>query len=238
MEALPILTQIMTTCGLPAPRTLQNTQDSNVLRALACANRALRQISAEYLWRELRRDITFKASDNHPAYKEDAGGFEISKLAPDFESVITAALYENGSYLPIKYLSPADFKLLQVTGVGAPCKYFTDQGEVLKFLPKPGQTPYEVTFVYQSKYSVFGEGTLKPYITKDEDEYKLDEELLILLGVCKLKQELRLDYADDKLDYERRLENLKNRQTIAPVLGAREESCAPDNPRLSARRAS
>lgn len=241
MEALNIISEIMKTCSLSAPRTIENGQDSNTALALACANRALRKIAGAYDWQELRRNIIFKASSNHPAFDAKALGFDIKKLAPDFNGIITVSLYENGSYLPIEYLSADKFLKLKVTGIGSPLKYFTAMGGKLLFLPVPTAEAYEVSFVYKSKWAVVfyqdGAESFKPYFTKDSDECVFDEELIVLGGICALKQQLRLDYADDLKDWEICLEEAKNRNIITPVISPQSVNAVlPDNPALSARR--
>lgn len=238
MDALNITCEVMDACGLAKPATIENGNDSNVIRTLSAVKRAISMIAAKYNWNELRRNISFKASINHPSFNSKTGGFELKKLAPDFDAFLTEALYEKSSYNPIYYLRPDDFLKVEITGISSPSRYFTLQGGAIKLLPKPTQSEdLQIIFDYKSNCPVISQsGEAKKYFSKDDDTFLLDEELLILGGIYKLKQDLSLDYAQNQADFNARLEELKNNNlppaTISPTP---KRLFAPDNPNLSAR---
>jgi hypothetical protein len=63
-------------------------------------------------------------------------------------------------------------------------------------------------------------GNYKPFINKDTDTTVFDEELLILAGLYKWKQEMGYEYAEAMRDYQLRLDKAKNDDIIKPVIRA------------------
>lgn len=222
MNALEIVQDISEALGFDVPVTITNKADTNTRRILKFVNSGIEQIRLAYPWQVLQREAVFDAFVNNPNYNPKTGGINLKTQIPDLGSIITPQLYEANSLQDIKYLAPAQFEHLKISGVGTANKYFSIYGSALYFLPQLTEESYKVVFRYVSKYAVKevenNTNKYKSRFTKDSDICDFDDELVLLCGLYKVKQELGFDYADNQADYEERLEALKNMDTIAPVL--------------------
>lgn len=220
MTALQIVREIALALGLETPQTLTNANDQNAQRVLGLLNRALDAAGAAFAWQNLQKQITFRADVNSDAYNPQSGGMRLRELAPDFSAALTPRLYEAASAQEALYLSPDEFTRLSVRGTScAGGKYFSLMGGEICFLPGPENGGWKCIMRYLSKYPVCAQdGARKRYFDADADETLLDEELLILGGVYKFKQEMGYDYADAQADYEQCLARLKAADGYAPVL--------------------
>ena len=219
MTALQITQQIARVLGLDVPQTLTNGNDISTQRVLGLLNRALDTALNAYGWQALQKQVIFRADTNADAYNQATGGLKLQSLAPDFGLALTPQIYEVGSSTPVRYVTPDQYTRLLVQGAGAADKYFSVIGGELWFLPKLTQQGWKGVLRYRSKYGALGaEGTPKRYFDKDDDTSLLDEELLVLGGIYKFKQEMGYDYADALADYEECLGRLKARDSYAPVL--------------------
>lgn len=223
MNALEIVQDISEALGFDVPATITNKADTNTRRILRFVNSGIEQIRlAHPTWQALQREAVFDAFINNPNYNPQTGGINLKTQIPNLGSIITPQLYEANSLEDIKYLTPAQFEQLKISGVGTACKYFSIYGNALYFLPKLTEESYKVVFRYVSKYAVKevenNANKYKAKFTKDSDICDFEDEIVILCGLYKVKQELGFDYADNQADYEERLEALKNTDTVAPVI--------------------
>ncbi|WP_178337425.1 hypothetical protein [Candidatus Avelusimicrobium facis] len=219
MTALKILQEMARLLGLDLPQTLTNNADQSSQRLLGLLNRALDSAVKAYAWQNLQQQVIFRADTQSDAYNPKTGGLRLAALAPDFSLAVTPQLYELGSSLGVFYLPPAQFTQLLVQGSGAADKYFSVLGGELLFLPKLTADGWKCLMRYASHCAVRGDNaTAKRYFDQDSDTTLLDEELLILGGVYKFKQEMGYDYADAQADYEHCLSALRARDGYAPVL--------------------
>lgn len=235
MNALEILQEICRSLNISIPTTLTNGNDTNAQFALACLNRASAQAARAFAWQAMQRNIIFDVSTNHPAYNKSTGGLVLRKIAVDYAYPITADLYQTAGMEPVKYATADDFKKLSFYG-GAGNYYFTVMGGEILFLPAPSEQGIKISLQYMSKYPVVetenNSGRRKARFDKDSDEPLLDEELLILGGICKYKMELGLEYDDALNNYNERLVRLKNTDTALSVIRPAARSKGPVSPIL------
>ena len=230
MTALEIVQNMARVLGLELPQTLSSLSDTTAQRLFGILNRALADAAQAYKWQVLQKQIIFRAAILNDAYNAKTGGLKLSVLAPDMAHSAIPQIYEMGSSSGALYLPPDQYTQVLVQGIGGAQKYFTIMGGEIIFLPSLTQNGWRAVLRYISKNAVLDEnGNAKASFSEDGDTCLLDDELLILGGIAKFKQEMGYDYADALEDYQKRLEELTSRDGFAPVLHGVRTPCGKFN---------
>lgn len=171
-------------------------------------NAVAKDIAKSHDWRVLTRLCTLTGD----------GASDGLKLPVDYDRMQKGSNVRSGTRRYLPCIDPDEWLRLQMSpGLGSIGRWIKFGGEV-HLLPKPalGQ---EIRFFYQSNLFALDEsGAPKAGFEKDNDEFRLDDELLTLGLVWRYRQQKRLDYTDDQQLFEKRFNELAGEDKGARVI--------------------
>jgi len=214
MNALEIVQQAAITLGYEPVTSIENAQNPNAQRLLGALNRAMEEVLKCYDWQALICRATFLTNDKS-LYNPAVKGYDISLIAPDFDSFITSYLYDYTSKCAIPSVTYDVYQLGLSRAVAR--RSFILKDNHICFTPDFGGNASEIGFVYKTAKAVVsksaGMRAYKEYFSKNDDESFLDSKLLLRGLLWKFKAEMGYDYAESYRDFQSFLEKLKDQDS-------------------------
>jgi hypothetical protein len=202
MSLLTVCQRAFAACGLPVPPSVIGNTDTLVVQALELVNGEGEDLAQRHPWQALQREATLIT-----IAAEDQGA--IDAIAPGFDAAINQTWWNRSNQLPVGGpVSPQDWQHLKaVSTLGAASSFRIRAGRML-IIPVPA-AGIQLAFEYRSKHWVTdaaGTATLPGY-QADTDRALVDETLIRLGLIWRLKSAKGLEYGEDMRIYEMRLAN-------------------------------
>lgn len=187
--------------GQPRPSVVTSATSDTPLRMMSLLNTAGRNLAIEHDWTALTDVETFT-----PLAQESQTGHPPADFLK-FSS--EAAMWDINNQRPlIGPLALDKWMRLVVDAQQSIDKYWTVIGGTIRILPAPAVTD-SFTYSYQSKnWVISAASALKASFTADDDQPRLDDELLVLELIWRWKQSIGVDYAEDMSNAGRRKETV------------------------------
>jgi hypothetical protein len=216
MNALEIVQQAAITLGYEPVTSIENMQNPNVQRFVGALNRAMEEILKCYDWQALICQKTFFTSDTN-LYNPQLKGYDITKIAPDFDSFITSCLYDYTSKSIIPSVTYDKYQSDLALGTAPYARRFVLTDSHICFTPDFENVNAKIGFVYKTAKAVknnsSGAWEYKEYFSKNDDVSVLDSKLLLRGLLWKFKAEMGYDYGENFRDFQIFLEKLKDQDS-------------------------
>jgi hypothetical protein len=213
MNCLEIIQQACITLGFASATTVTDKKDSTTMRLMGLLNRTLEGVLRDYQWQKMIKFCNFEA-DQKSGYNQNLKGYNLSVLAPGFQSFVSANLYNETQQETINSITYDQYILDKMQGGASIDNKFILQNNHILFMPQP-ELNSSISFFYKSKAAVYnfdGEQNLiaKEYFTSDLDECEIEATLLLSGLIYKYKYEMGFDYAESYRDFQNYLETEKS----------------------------
>lgn len=176
MTLKEMLDEALLQCGLPTETEYASNDDDSVARFASIASNEAAKLS-RYPWQALRKSYEFTLTSA-----------ESYTLPSDFRAFVPDTMYEEGDTHPAEFpTSAANWQMLKASSTNAGDLKVRIMGDaILVHEPEAGET---VRFEYWSKYPAKNAaGTAKQYFTVDTDTFVLDDDLLIMRLIARIKR--------------------------------------------------
>lgn len=197
MTLLVLIRDAADIVGLPRPRAVVSSADTQVRQLLALANREGKSLAQRHDW-----TVQQKTATHTTLAAEDQG--TIVSIAPDFDRLANETTWNRSQQERVGGpLSPIDWQLLQASTVTGPYQDFRIQGGNLHLYPAPpaGET---VAFDYVAKsWCQSAVSVAQTRWAADDDTGILSEDLMLLGIIWRWKQQKGMDYGEDFSTYEK-----------------------------------
>lgn len=209
MNAIEIIRRACRRLGIPVPNAAVSNEDTQIAQLLELLNEEGQELSAEYDWQAL----TFEASFTTFATESQGTVTSIIGAANNYRHIISDTLFNRDSLMPIygpkaKQAWQAQ-KALNLTGPWP--QYRIRGGEIIMDpVPTAGEDVY---FEYLTRNWVTSSNGMEARyeVEDDEDEFRLDPEILLLGLQWRWQAAKGLDYTDKFQSYTRRVQDAKGR---------------------------
>ncbi|MCL2389299.1 MAG: hypothetical protein FWC85_02820 [Elusimicrobia bacterium] len=224
MNALEIVQQAAITLGYEPVTSIENPQNPNAQRLVGALNRATEEVLKCYDWQALICQTTF-LTDDSSIYNSSLKGYDLSRIAPNFDTFITSYLYDYTSKCIIASITYDAYQFgLSRQLSGSARRSFILKDNHICFMPDFAGSRAEIGFVYKTAKPIVNSSTgtriYKEFFNRNDDESILDSKLLLRGLLWKFKAEMGYDYAESYRDFQSFLGKLKdqdsNRRNITP----------------------
>lgn len=184
--------------------------DSNIQQIISFLNEEGRQCGSRHSWQALRAEATFNT------VATESQGSVLALCGPDFNFVVNETMWDRSTRRPVfGPKSPAEWQQLKAQLMQGPWYQFTVRGNQILFIPVPavGDAIY---FEWCTKFwcTDMTGVTGKTAMTVDTDISKLDEDLHVLGGIWRFKQDKGLPWQADQEKYERMFSDMTSRDGV------------------------
>lgn len=212
MTLLSIVQDACDEIGLDRPSTVVGSTDQQVRQLLALANRGGKALCHRFPWQESIREFT------HTTLAAELQG-TVESIMPGFNWQVYESLWNRTLISPVEGpLFPSEWQFLKATGVTGPYGEFRIRQKNLYIIPAPtaGQT---LAGEFVSRYWCQSNASAaQDEWAADTDTGLLSEDLLTLDLVWRLNRAKRLDYAEEKMEFEIQANTAMARSGSARVL--------------------
>ena len=194
MTLQEILDAVLLECGMDTETVYATSSKDAVLRLVKLANRAARSIATAHHWQALVSTYTFSLTS--------ATTYD---LPSDWRCIVPDTTYTDSTIDPVNMrVMPGDWRYLQVNSSGSGPRYnMRVMGDKIHvYSPNSGD---EISFEYISDHAVMDTdgSTTQKLFDADTDTWRLDDDLLIMCLVWRLKKLLGLpDWQVDIVEYK------------------------------------
>ena len=207
MTVLSIAQAVADEIGVTRPSSLVGNSDLTAKRLLASAKAEGQALYRCHKWSILHREHTFETTASVDNYAlPDDWGRPIGDTA--WDQTMFRRMY--GNRTPAQWQA---WKSGLAASAGITRRYRVLAGPLAGSIlidPVPSATGDDLVIEYVSKFwCEDSEGTGQADIAADTDDIRLDHELFRLGLLWRARKTLGLDYADDRLDYERAVAKAK-----------------------------
>ena len=211
MSLLSLVQQVTARLSLPAPASVVNSTDPNVILLFGLANEEGAELASTFDWQVLTQEYTFATL---------AQEVQTSGLPEDLDRVIPNTSWNRTTNRPLigPLSAQAWQRLMAFPSVSLPNIAFRTRGSQFLTFPSPpgGQT---LAFEYVSlNWAQSGQGVALPAYTADTDVAILPEALMALGGRGRFLKSKGLDYAEDFRTYEEQKARAQARDGGSTVL--------------------
>ena len=215
MTMLSIIQDVAQQLGINIPNAAATSNDPQVLQLVALLNKEGTALSVrpEEGWQAMQLEASFTT-----VATETQGS--ITTIAPNYRYIINNTIWNRSTRRPVfGPLSPQQWQAVKGWFASGPYSEYRLVGNNINFSPVPpaGQSCY---FEYVTKnWATDSTGAIgKTAFTADTDLTLLNEELLKLGLVWRWKAMKGLEYNEDKIEYEDRVNLAIARDTPKPIL--------------------
>ena len=213
--ALTCLQIIQTVCkriGILSPNAVVGSTDQQIIQLQAISEEEGQEQADRYQWQALQKEATFTTV---AAQIQTT----VAAITTGFDYIVNDTIWNRSLRRPVYGpKSQADWQQDKAFQINGPFNSFRIINDAINFYPNPaaGQSCY---FEYMTRNwvttSVAG---ISQFWTNDADTPKLDDQIIILGTIWRWKQIKGLDYAEDYVKYERRIQDAMGRDAGKPVL--------------------
>lgn len=200
MSLLTIVQQIALKVLSTSPSSLVSavsSTDPNIQSIIGLVNEDGQELSRRAEWQALRGEGFFATLNT-----EDQGSI-FTMTGPDFGWVIPETMWDRTTRRP--YFGPktaAEWQQLKAQQIQGPWFQYTLRGNHILSIPVPPAGD-QVYFEWMSRYWCQASGGAnQPAMIADTDVSRLDEQLHVLGGIFRFRQNRRLAYQEDEDKYE------------------------------------
>ena len=191
--------------------SVYSSQTTFAMELADLANQVAQDIMEHYDWRLLTRLCEFTGDGTQEAFD----------LPVDYERMLVKGGVFRPDWYSWQYRPCPDLDTWRMLKNGAPTLnpgfWIMLEGK-MQFYPAIDQDQ-KAQFYYISKNIVVSaDGTNKPEFTTDSDSLRLPEELLTLGLVWRWMARKKLEYAQDKADFDERIEQIAGREKGSRIL--------------------
>jgi hypothetical protein len=211
---LGIIQDVCTELGINVPNAVVTSNDPQTLQMLALLNKEGRALSARPSqgWQALQVQTSFTTVANEIQTTLDA-------VAPGCRFIINDTIWNRSNRRPIfGPLSPQQWQMQKGWFSTGPYSQYRIQNGNIEFVPVPSAGD-ECYFEYVTKNWVYDGVTMNDAYQNDSDLTYLDDDLLRLGLIYRWKQIKGLDYSENKVEYEDRVNQAIARDTPKSILG-------------------
>jgi hypothetical protein len=212
MTLLTIVQDAANELSIPEPELVIGNTDSQVALLRRLANKEGKELAVRCNWTRLTKEATFTTV----ATSEQT---TLASVASDFARYVNESMWNRTTSWPIGGpLDSLEWQQRQASGVSAGVgNWFRIRAGSIYFYPTPtaGDTIY---FEYVTNLWCNNNGTHRVSWTVDSDTSLLDEELMTLGVIWRFLKAKGLDYGEEFIAYEKRLEHFMSVDGGKPVL--------------------
>ena len=200
MSLVTIVQQIALKVLSTSPSSLVSavsSTDPNIQDIIALVNEDGQELSRRAEWQALRREGVYASVGI-----EDQGSIQ-SFTGPDFGWVIPETMWDRTTRRPVfGPKTAAEWQQLKAQQMQGPWFQYTLRGNHILWLPIP-PVGDQVYFEWMSRYWCQSQALVnQPAMIADTDVSLLDEQLHVLGGIFRFRQNRRLAYQEDEDKYE------------------------------------
>jgi len=213
MSCLTIVRDICLELGLTVPNAVVTSSDPQILQMLALLNKEGKYLCErpEQGWQALQllASFTTVATETQVA---------IETIAPNYRYILNDTIWNQNNRRPVfGPLSPQQWRMQKGWFSTGPYSQYRVQNGNINFIPVPAAGE-QCAFEYMTKAWVTDGTTTYTSFTADNQTSLLDEELLRLGLMLRWKQIKGLDYVENKIEYEDRVNQAIARDTPKSIL--------------------
>lgn len=212
MTLLSVVQDACSEIGLSEPSTVISNTDPTVMQLLALANRGGKALAQRFPWEESIREFT------HTALAAELQG-TVESIMPGFNWLVYESLWNRTLQNPVEGpLYPDEWQYLKASSVTGPYSQFRIRQKNLYMIPAPTAGD-SVAGEYHSRYWCQSSGSAaQERWAADDDTGLLSEDLLTLDLVWRWNRAKRLDYAEEKMEFEIQVNNAMSRSGASRVM--------------------
>lgn len=196
--------------GIPVPTAVTSSTDEQVLQLLEFFNDIGAFIydarESANPWPELKTEHTFSTVVSQSDYTLPAG----------FNSMVNDTFYNTTTRQPVGYpVTLEEWQVLSksIVSGGVLLNYAMHLDGTLRIYPTPSSIQ-AYSFWYNSKYwAKSSGGTPKTVFTADDDQFRLDDDLLRLGVLYRWRRSKGLDYGEEAMRFDDKLNKEKSKST-------------------------
>lgn len=208
MTCLTLVQTAMGRLGFLKPQAVFTSQDLQVQQFLELANEEGQALAEDTNWQVLRKEATFVT-----VAAQSQGS--LTTIAPGCQFIVNDTIWNRSLRFPVfGPLSPQQWQQQAAMFYQGPWNQFRVMNDTINFIPTPpaGQN---CAFEYVSRnWTTSNAETFQ----SDTDASLFDEKLMVLGLIWRFRSAKGLDYQADLTKYQRRMANLRDRETPKPIL--------------------
>lgn len=186
------------------PSTVINNTDSNVKKLLALINRTGKQLMKEHNWKALQKLATFNTVASTATYDIE------TNIGTDFDRFVSNTFWDDTNNERITRIDPAQAAFLEygLVGTSAVFKNWYVRGANIVIEPTPTAADSLATDFISKNWveNAAGSATYADFSNADTDVSLIDENLIELGAIWRLKRQLGVAFAADLDEYQRAVE--------------------------------
>lgn len=192
MTAKTIIQAVCGDLGITSPNAVAGSSDLQVTQLLSLLNSAGRALARRHDWQALIKEQTFAA------VATESQGLLVDLIDEPYYKILNETIWNRTQSR--RYCGPSsarDYQAMQTLAMPAVFGEYRIRGGALLLLPAPTVAD-TIAFEYKSRYWAESEaGAGKDSFTADDDEPRLDEQLLILDLKWRWLKAKGLEYAEE-----------------------------------------
>jgi hypothetical protein len=213
MTCLSIVQDVCQELGINSPNAVVSSADPQIMQMLKLLNKEGKALSVRPAegWQAMQLQATFTTVAAETQTTVEA-------VAPNYKYIINNTIWNRSQRRPVfGPLTPQQWQAQQGWFSTGPYSQYRIQGGNINFIPAPAAGE-ECYFEYATKAWVTDGATTYTQFTADGQTSLLDEELLRLGLLYRWKQAKGLDYSENKVEYEDRVNQAISRDTPKAIL--------------------
>lgn len=212
MNALELVQEVCRRVGFPVSNTATNSTDPQITQILSLLNEEGREQSARVDWTNLQTEATFTS-----VATESQGA--MSTIAPGFRYIINETIWNRSEQRTAPGpVTPRQYQQLKSGLASLIDPVWRIRGGNLILQPAPAAGRSYVFEYVDKRWAVGADATRKEQFAIDTDTHLLDDDALLYGTLWRWRQAKGLEYAEDFVKYERKLEELIGRDGGRPDL--------------------